>query len=488
MTEAEVELALIDHMAKFTHDPLGYVKFAFPWGEAGTELADQTGPRSWQRKVLERMGALLRDGKTRYAVIQEAIASGHGIGKSALIAWVCKWALDTCEDTKVVITANTQQQLLTKTSPELAKWHRLSITSHWFTFTATALYSTDPEHEKTWRADLVTWSENNTEAFAGLHNAGKRLVLLFDEASAIADKVWEVAEGALTDAMTEIMWFVFGNPTRATGRFRECFRKFRHRWHGEHIDSRTVEGVNVEQLQKMVDDNGEDSDIVKVRVRGMFPAASLKSFFSESDVDPAYGRHLRDDQFSWAPKIISVDGSWEGDDPLVIGLRQGLMFKILKCLPKNDNDVWVANLVARLEDELEADAVFIDGGFGTGIVSVGRTLQRAWRLVWFAEESADKGCLNKRAEMAKLTRDWLREGGAIEMIPQLREDLLGPETVARLDGKLQLESKKEMKLRGLPSPNHGDALFLSFAYPVASKRHDLAAVNGGGRAVCEEWN
>jgi hypothetical protein len=68
-------------------------------------------------------------GETRYSAIREAVASGHGIGKSALIAWLIKWSLDTFEDTKVVVTANTEKQLQTKTWPELAKWHRLSITS-----------------------------------------------------------------------------------------------------------------------------------------------------------------------------------------------------------------------------------------------------------------------------------------------------------------------------------------------------------------------
>ncbi len=61
----------------------------------------------------------------------------------------------------------------------------------------------------------------------------------------------------------------FGNPTRNTGRFRECFRKYKHRWKTAQIDSRTVEGTNKQQLQKWVDDYGEDSDFVKT-VRGIF--------------------------------------------------------------------------------------------------------------------------------------------------------------------------------------------------------------------------
>jgi hypothetical protein len=391
----------------------------------------------------------------------------------------------THEDTKGVVTANTDTQLRTKTWPEVTKWHRMSIVRHWFNCTATAIHSIDPVHEKNWRIDAVPWSIANTEAFAGLHNQGKRVLLVFDEASALHDKIWEVAEGALTDDDTEILWFAFGNPTQNTGRFRECFRKFRHRWSTRQIDSRTVKITNKKQLQKWVDDYGEDSDFVKVRVRGMFPSASMKQFISTEDVDAATNRHLREDQYDFAPKILTVDPSWSGDDPFVIGLRQGLMFKILRTIPKNDNDIQMANLIAQLEDAEEADAVFIDAGYGTGIKSAGDTMGRAWQLVWFGEKAIDAGCLNKRSEMWRGARDWLKQGGAIPDDPELYQDLIGPETVPRMDGKIQLESKEDMKKRGLPSPNKGDALALSFAYPVGKRYRGVLAGMNQQRAVTE---
>ena len=163
-------------------------------------------------------------------------------------------------------TANTENQLRTKTWPEIAKWSRLSLTREWWNVPAMSLYSSEPGREKSWRADALPWSETNTEAFAGLHNKGKRIVLVFDESAAIADLVWEVAEGALTDEHTEILWVAFGNPTQNTGRFRECFRRFRGLWNTRQIDSRTVEGTNKTYLDEFVATHGEDSDIVKVRV------------------------------------------------------------------------------------------------------------------------------------------------------------------------------------------------------------------------------
>lgn len=467
----DIEQELIELAAECEHDPERWVDVAYDWGEG--ELEKHSGPREWQREGLREIAQALQNPETRHQPIQIARASGHGIGKSAFIGMITNWAMSTHHDTRVVITANTETQLRTKTAPEVSKWFRMALTAHWFKTPAMSIYSVDTEHEKNWRVDFTPWSENNTEAFAGLHNEGKRIVLIFDEASAIADKVWEVAEGALTDEDTEIIWIAFGNPTRNTGRFRECFRKNRHRWMTKHIDSRTVEGTNKVKLQQMVDDHGEDSDIVKVRIRGMFPSASLKQFIPTHLVDAAKGRHITPSQYDFAPVILTCDPAWEGDDELVIAMRQGLYFQILEVIPKNDNDVLIANKLAAYEDKYQADAVNIDGGYGTGIVSAGKAMGRNWFIVWFSGESPDPGYLNLRAYMWGQAKAWLAEGGAIPDDDVLYEDLIGPETVARLDGKIQLESKKDMKARDLRSPNRADSLVLSFARNVTKKRADF---------------
>lgn len=468
---------LIEDVAGFTHDPKGFMRYAYEWNEG--ELLEEEGPRDWQDEVNEIIGVHLGNPKTRYEPLMIGVASGHGIGKSAEIGMLLNWAMSTCEDCKVLLTANTDTQLRTKTMPEVGKWFRRSITADWFDVTATAVAAKEKGHEKTWRVDAIPWSLTNTEAFAGIHNKGKRIIIVMDEGSGIPDKIYEVVEGALTDENTEIIWIVFGNFTRAAGRFADIFGKLRHRWKQFQIDARTVKGTNKVQIQKWLEDYGEDSDFFKVRVRGMPPSASQKQFISTTDVDAAFGKHLREESYAWAPKIISVDPAWEGDDEFVIGLRQGLMFKVLGKYPKNDNDVQMANIIARFEDDLNADAVFIDGGYGTGIVSVGKTLKRQWQLVWFSEKPIDLGCLNKRAEMWKLMRDWLKAGGTIPNDPMLHAELIGPETVARLDGKLQIESKDDMKSRGLRSPNRADALAITFAYPVSSKVKIGNAKRGG---------
>lgn len=466
MTDAEFEDQLVDDAASMSADPLAWARYAYEWGRGELIGVGAAALRAWQVDAFRDIGEHLTDPATRFMPLRIAVASGHGIGKSAFIGMVVNWAMSTCEDTRIVVTANTENQLRTKTWPEIAKWSRLSITSHWWAVPGLSLYSNEIGRDKSWRADATPWSVNNTEAFAGLHNKGKRIVVIMDEASKIADKVWEVSDGALTDEDTEIIWLAFGNPTQATGRFRECFRRFRRLWKGKHIDSRTVEGTNKAYLDEFVETHGEDSDVVKVRVRGLFPAMSIKQFIGADDVDKAFGREIPPTSYNFAPKILTLDNAWEGDDEGVIGLRQGLKFRVLATFAKNDNDIEVANKLARLEDEHNASGVFIDAGYGTGVVSAGKTLHRKWTLVWFAGKSPDPGFLNMRAYMAGKARDWLKEGGVIEKDQVLYDDLTAIETVARLDGKVQLEGKKDMKARGLPSPGRADSLFLSFAAPV----------------------
>ena len=113
------EQQLVDLMADCRRDPEKFVRWAFPWGDPSTELAGETGPREWQVEVLRDIGANLTAADLEGA-IRIAVASGHGIGKSALVSWIILWSLSTLPLTKVVITANTGDQLRTKTWPEVS--------------------------------------------------------------------------------------------------------------------------------------------------------------------------------------------------------------------------------------------------------------------------------------------------------------------------------------------------------------------------------
>jgi hypothetical protein len=379
--------------------------------------------------------------------------------------------LSTLDDTRGIVTANTETQLRTKTWPELAKWYNLFVAKNWFVMTATSIYAVHKGHEKTWRMDAIPWSEHRTESFAGMHNKGKRIVVIMDEASAIPDIIWEVTEGALTDENTQILWLCFGNPTRNQGRFHACFHRLKHRWNNIRVDSRSVSLTNKKQIEQWISDYGEDSDFVKVRVRGEFPSSSDLQFIPSEFVEMARGKHLRDEEYNFAAKIIGVDGAWSGE--CAIYLRQGNMAKKLAVLRDIKDDLLIAGHVARFEDEYNADAVFVDLGYGTGIVSAGKQMGRHWTIIAFGGGSSNPGYLNKRAEMWNSLRMWLKEGGAIEDDPILCEELVSPQHYVKSmgpnAGKIFLESKEDMLSRGLTSPNRADALAITFAMPVLNQ-------------------
>jgi hypothetical protein len=166
MTEAE-EMALSDELAACAGDPLRFVETMFPWDTHPTLKG--AAPEKWQRQVLEAIRDGLPEEKVRIAV-----ASGHGVGKTALVSWIILWALATMRDTRGVVTASNEPQLRTRNRAELEKWLRLFRGKDFFELTATALIRKDPAYEKTWRLDLLPWNPYKAEAFAGLHNAGRR--------------------------------------------------------------------------------------------------------------------------------------------------------------------------------------------------------------------------------------------------------------------------------------------------------------------------
>ena len=491
-SKRDPEAELVSVIAGFRHDPIGFVEFAFPWGEEGTELADEQGPRAWQREVMDDVSAALLNGDMEGAV-RIAVASGHGIGKSALVSWMLLWALCTFPQTKATITANTGDQLRTKTWPEVAKWYHLLICRHWFVFEATSI-SAKGSRAKTWRCDAVTWSENNTSAFAGLHNKGKRLVLVFDEASEIADKVWEVAQGALTDKDTELVWLAFGNPTINTGRFRECFAggRFAHRWRQRQIDSRTVDGTDTVEIAQWAVDWGEDSDFFRVRVRGQFPRGGSMQFIDGETVDAAMKReavcHLRQ------PLVMGVDVARFGEDQSVMTFRRGLDARTIPTVKSRGLDlVTLSGKVAEQAMLHGARAIFIDeGGMGAGVVDMVRVMLPGRLVVGVnfggkADRYMMGGDLplvaDKAAEMWAGMRLWLKTG-AIEPDPELKAELTGRQYGFDTHNAIRLERKEDMKKRGLASPDVADGLALTFAYPVADVPDDQRAppINpfGGG--------
>jgi hypothetical protein len=286
------------------------------------------------------------------------------------------------------------------------------------------------------------------------------------------------------------MIFLFGNPTRSTGKFhRVCFGSERSRWHQSIIDSRTSRFTNKEQIEEWIQDHGEDSDFVRVRVRGLPPKASDLQFIGSGMVYDAQRKPapiLPDE-----PIVAGVDLARGGSDECVIRFRRG---KDARGIPPirvpgeqaRDSMKMVtlcAELLGRSFDGKRIAMMFVDatgGSIGGPIADRLRQLgHRNVIDVQFGGESPDPKLANMRAYMWSKMRDWLANGGAIDQSADLEMDLTGPGYYHDKQDRLLLESKEAMKKRGIDSPDDGDALALTFAQavvkPVAKPLRDTSS-------------
>ena len=222
--EADERDDLIDELVACTNDPAKFVALCFP----------NIKPERWQSEVLKEIADQLAENMRlgRFKPIQIGICSGNGVGKSTLMSWLILWTLATYEDALGFATAGSESQLRVRLWGELARQFsqlpddlRLQ-----FELAATAIYSKQNNH--TWRVDARAWSPLSQESFSGLHNFGKRVLVVFDEASMIAEPIWRATDGMLNDAQTQTIWIVCGNGVRLDGRFRQCFAggKFAGLW------------------------------------------------------------------------------------------------------------------------------------------------------------------------------------------------------------------------------------------------------------------
>jgi hypothetical protein len=322
------------------------------------------------------------------------------------------------------------------------------------------------DHPESWRVDAQTCAKENSESFAGLHAANSTPFYIYDEASAIDDSIWEVSEGGLTDG--EPMWFVFGNPTRSSGRFFQCFNRMKHRWVTQQIDSRTAKMTNKAKIKEWVDDYGEDSDFVRVRVRGMFPKGAGTNFIARGDLDKCLEYDASD--YHDMPRTIAVDVARFGDDQTVISKKHGRkVFPMMKYreLSTTQTAAYVAEQIA----EFKPDAVFIDGGgVGGGVVDRLRQMGHDVFDVNFGSKATQKNkYANKRAEMYGLCRDAIKAGLDLPDDIELIEELGSIEYGFDSKQALLLEKKEEMKKRGLSSPDCADALVLHWAEKISSE-------------------
>lgn len=458
MQELSIDEQIAEEVVKYYHDPLGFVHFAFE------DLVLET----WQEALLVEIGKHCMDqmfmGTEPADAFKAAVAAAHGVGKSCITSLIILWLMSTRPYTRGVVTASTQNQLKTKTWSEVAKWKEKCITGHWFDLTATSL--SHRSYPKTWRVDALTATAENSESFAGLHNAESTPFYIFDESSAIPDEIFQVAEGGLTDG--EPFFLCFGNPTRNTGQFKAKFAS--PYWHKVHVDARDCRGTNKKLIAQWADEYGEDSDFFKVRARGVFPDSGDKQLIGTDHVEAAMTRDLPR-YLPNEPVLCGIDVSRGGGDDSYIIFRRGKdcrSEKVYKIGPdKTKDSMQLVSIIASKLTQHAPRHTFIDAtGLGGPIFDRLKELGFPITGVQFGGKPDDEAYADKATEIWFRMKAWLEQGGCIKKHNRLQIELIGREYDTNKRGRLKLEAKEDMKKRGVASPDWADAIAVTFAHPI----------------------
>ena len=512
---------LAELCASYYDDPLGFVIFMFPWNTDASiqnvplpkEYNDRFpgvkhGPDKWACEYLDRLGQEIKarkfDGTRGVSPLQMSTSSGHGIGKSALVAWLILFIMCTRPYCRITVTATTETQLRARTWAELGKWFRRSVIRDVFVYNTGrgAMNFYHPDQKTEWFAQGITCKEENSVAFSGQHAANSSSVYIFDEASGVPDEIWRVRGGGLTDG--EPMTFDFGNPTKNSGYFYDNMEgQFKANYIKFVIDSRDVHLPTKSYLESMIKDYGIDSDYIKVRIRGMFPSIGSFQFMPTDDVLKCMTcMDMEIDKA--APLVIGVDAARYGDDETVIFPRLGRDARTFA--PKrmsNPNVITIAieigNMIEKFRSMgLEYSEVFVDstGGYGGGIADNFRALGYHCIEIGFGKKSPDPKyrfmsdymwgklrddissglCLPKAGggigETALVNQEDIEaDDGLIanDLSRDLFKQLTGRQFSYTIAGdKIHLEPKKDMKTR-MCSPDLVDALAVTYAMPVKTR-------------------
>jgi hypothetical protein len=290
----------------------------------------------------------------------------------------------------------------------------------------------------------------------------------------VPNVIHEVQQGGMTDG--EPMWFLFGNPTRRSGAFYDAvFGDQRHRWKGFVFDAEKSRLSNKQNIAEWREDYGEDSDFFRVRVRGLPPNASDAQFIDSVRVAEARKRVVvaLDDE----PLVAGCDLAWGGSDSNVIRFRRGRDARSIPPITipgelTRDPSVLTNRLSEVLSGTYGGQKVkmlFLDSAGIAG--AIGTRLRQLGHLnvieVNFGADSPNIKRRFMRDHMWAEMKDWLLVG-AIDTSPRLETDLQAPGLRPDSKQRIWLESKEDMKKRGEKSPDHADALALTFAQVVAA--------------------
>lgn len=445
------------------------IKSVLAWRKGGpAQFASEVlgaDPDEWQWEA----SAILVDRR------KLSIRSGHGVGKSTFMAWCVLWFCASYFPCKVPATAPTGHQLDDVLWAELAKWHSVMRKK---------MPSLGNEFE--WSAGSYKMKSNPSESFAvartsrpekpealqGFHS--ENILFVIDEASGVSDNVFEVAEGALsTDGAFAVM---AANPTRQSGYFYDSHHKMRAYWGLMHVNGENCKRVSRTYVESMAKKYGKQSSIYRVRVQGEF-AAAVDGVIPLELCEAAKIREVA--KYEKSPIIWGVDVARFGDDSTALAKRQG-NYQLEKCREWYGKDTMQTVGLIKHEWEMTAPndrpaSINVDViGIGAGVVDRLKEIGLPVYGVNVAESAAtniadDAQYSRLRDELWFKSKAWL---AALDCKLQDDDELIGELTTPRYsilsNGSIKVESKQEMKNRGVKSPNLADAWNLTFASDGAS--------------------
>jgi phage terminase large subunit len=404
-----------------------------------------------------------------------------GSGKTAVLAWIGWIFMLTRPHPMVGATSISGDNLKANLWTELARWRaRCPLLEQQFEFTKTVIFHR--MHPSTWKIEARTWSKDADpsqigNALRGLH--APYVLWLLDETGDYPDSILPIAEAIFSGEPTEAHIVQAGNPLKLAGPLYRASTSARSSWVVIEItadpdDPNRTPRVSVEHAREQIRLYGRDNPWVLVNIFGKFPPSSLNVLIGPDEVSAAMKRYYREHEIGNAAKVLAADVARFGDDASAIARRQGLqMFPFGKY--RNLTSTQGAGQVARLWNDWDADACFIDatGGMGWGWIDQLRTLGKAPIAVEFAAEAHDKNrYYNKRTEMYFDLVDWIKRGGAL---PESNELLaaLTQTTYTFKGDRLLLEPKDIVKQKLGYSPDEADAAAMTFAEPVAPRERSV---------------
>lgn len=305
---------------------------------------------------------------------------------------------------------------------------------------------------------------DNPDAIRGVRLDGA----VIDEVAQAKPEVWQdIIQPALSDRQG---WALFIGTPQGINLFSDLFFKAQDLpgWSSARYTVYDTNALDPDEVERLRLDMSETSFAREMLCD--FSAAGSAQIISLAEVEEASKRVLRDQDISYAPKIIGVDPARFGDDRSVIIKRQGLLLHEPIIMHKIDN----MSLAARVANEIvnwQPDAVFIDEGNGAGVIDRLRQLGHAIIGVHFGSKTCQPEYENLRAQMWFEMADWIRKGGVIPNRTDVKQDLTAPTyDFSKSTGKKLVESKAAMKARGMLSTDIGDSIACTFAFPVQPKK------------------